>query len=427
MTSIGSNIPKVRLLVVEDDPIQMLILKHEVSSIEGFDVTYAETGRQGLQRLRDLRPHVVLLDLQLPDMAGNVVLEAAMSELSNCSVYVISAINSVSRAMETIREGAADFLPKPLDTGRLKALLHTERQNRARRLIGELSCTAPGDFVAESEVMRQCLSTLREAARTDAPVLLTGEKGSGRGELARLLHQLSAPADSPFAAWNPQTGESFAHALERAGDGTLFIEELRHVSRSDQEQIETFLSEAAEPGSTRVVAAFDESVPPGDTVRIVAPALMRLFQMNTVGVPSLRTRRADIVPLAEHSMRRHASERGFEFEGIDSDAAEFLKAWSWPGNITELEETIEGIAKSEQPSVIETGMLPRRIRENSQVAGSRDRAKTPARRNHVKPLWKLEQEAIESAIDEFDGDVIRASQALGISTAELYGRLTASL
>lgn len=431
--------PLVRVLVIEDDAIQVTLLQHALGNIQDVDVKYAKTGRQALQLVGDWRPQVVVTDLRLPDMHGMDVLKEIRSQGLHCSVFAISATDSVDEAVAAVHAGAAEFMSKPLDYKRLQLVLKQAVANA--RLVVDLehasetrSRVASADFIGESPVMKHLMAAVRAAARGRTPVLLLGERGTGREYIARRLHEMSGRAAGPFIILDNHEGlrstESiavFLSVLRGADGGTLYIPELRQLNYTLQRAVHSYIESRVIQGvpfseDVRIVAAMDDSLPPGDTVQLVEHRLLNALRLVTLGLAPLRSRGNDIIHLAEAVLRRQATLRGVEFEGIAASAQDVLLHYAWPGNIDELIETLEGISRASGPMTLQLDQLPPHIsklapnRARSMEAVPLPRLSKPV----VKPLWLVEKEAIESALSACGGNVLEAARQLQISPATIY-------
>lgn len=429
----------VRLLVVEDDLIQVELIQHALRSVTGIEAKFAATGRQGLQYLLDWRPEILMVDLYLPDMRGLDILAQLRSQKMACTVFVSSATESVSEAIEAVREGAAEFLAKPLDVMRFQGLLRgAVNQITMMRGLDAASETraraSASEMVSDSPVMKHMMTALRAAARGKSPVLISGERGTGRELAARQLHSLSGRAAGPFvvlqteeARGGRETAAAFARAIVAADSGTLYIPELRSISTSVQKALLAFLENqrvdgVERPLSVRIVAAIDDSIPPGNTTLAVDPRLLSMIRMVTIAVPPLRVRGEDILHVAENALRREAALLGVNFHAIDGRAQKAILGYTWPGNVDELIQTMGAVMQTHRCQVLEIEHLPARIQDvaKDQTSAPRALSSDRPRVRNIKPLWQVEKEAIEAALDAFDGDVLEAARALQTSPATIY-------
>ena len=364
------------VLILDDEPVIREVLG-SVLAKAGHATREAATAAEGLQRLEKEPVDLLLLDLMLPDRPGLEVLVEVRARHPEIPVVVVTAYSSVESAITAMREGAFHYIPKPF---RNEEVVHVVRQAlEKRRLVAEnralrAKLDAPGGFrelVGRSAAMERVFETVRQAAASRSTVLVTGESGTGKELVAKALHRLSPRSAGPFVtvhsgALPPDLLESnlFGHVrgsftgavadkkgLFKAADGgTIFFDEIGTVPIDTQAKLLRVLQEreftpvgAVEPihSDVRVIAATN-----ADLTRAVAEGRFRedLFYrlcVITVNLPPLRERKDDIVPLANSFIRKFSGELKKKIEGLEPEAQKLLMRYNWPGNIRELENTIE--------------------------------------------------------------------------------------
>lgn len=394
-----------------------------------IDLNYTRdttSGKEGLELLRAIQG----LEPELP-------------------VIVMTAWGTVDIAVAAMREGASDFIEKPWDNQRLLSVLRTQVElgralREARRLRAEkdLLQESRGAFIAESAAMQPVLRLVGRVAASDANILITGEAGVGKGELARLIHARSHRAEGPFIGVNMGgiadsifESEMFGHVrgaftdakedrigrFELADGGSLFLDEVACLPSSQQGKLLRVLesgdyepvgSSRTRHADVRVISATN-----GNLRAMIADNAFRedlLFRLNTVEIelPPLRERREDIMPLAARFLDIYTRKYGRTSAGFSRDAVQALMSYAWPGNVRELSH------------VVERAVL---IGANADIRAG-DLMLTP-RANVVQPalqqmtLDEAEELMIRDALDRCGGNVQAAAEQLGLSRSALYRRM----
>jgi NtrC-family two-component system response regulator AlgB len=361
-----------KALIVDDDGNIVRTLEIYLQE-KGFAVTTAGSGREALARFQEEKPELVLLDLRLPDQDGLAVLRQIVASGIPTQVIVITAYAAVETAVSAVKTGAFDYLAKPFVPGQLDLVLEKIAQMQAlksevERLKGIFQ---EGDLLTRSRRMRQLLATARQAAESNAIVLICGESGTGKGLVARLIHDWSPRARQPFvtvdcAAMQENLLESdlFGHLkgaftgalrdkvgkLSLAEKGSVFLDEVSEIPPAVQGKLLRFLQhrEYQRLGDTqtltvdaRVIAATNR-----DLEELVRDGSFRqdlYFRLNVVELfmPPLRERPEDIPLLVEHYLRHCAQLNNKPLKGIEDDALSHLQRYPWPGNVRELVNAVE--------------------------------------------------------------------------------------
>ncbi|MDD2240748.1 MAG: sigma-54 dependent transcriptional regulator [Kiritimatiellae bacterium] len=366
-----------RILIIEDDADHGQSLLEAVRGM-GFEAEWVSSGREGVEAFRERGADVVLSDLVMPDIDGIEVMQR-LREMDDgrTPVIVMTAYGSVDSSVQAMKEGAYDYLQKPLDIDDLEAKL--SRALEAARLRGQVERLnaevrnqwGARSWVAESPVMREIVRQTVTLAQTHATVLIRGESGTGKELVARALHADGPRTGGPFVAVNCAAfaeslleSELFGHekgaftgavarragAFERAQGGTLFLDEIGDAPPAVQVKLLRVLEDRAivRVGGqqsfqvdVRLVSATHR-----DLDAQVAAGTFRqdvLYRLQVVGItlPPLRDRREDIRPLAEHFMALAQHDHGRCIQAVEPAWYERLKAYAWPGNIRELRNVVE--------------------------------------------------------------------------------------
>src|SRR5688500_6302732 len=364
------------VLLVEDKDSLRTMLRHALEA-HGHVVLEARDQPEAIQQLEQARPAVVLTDLKLPNGDGFGVLRAAKELDPELQVVVMTAYGSIQDAVTAMREGAMDFLAKPVDPDHL--LLMVERAIAQRRMVTEYILLkeemaarrgAPR-IIGEDGKLRHVLQQLHRAAATDTTVLLEGESGTGKELFARALHALSPRADGPFVAINcaaiPDNlleTELFGHGkgaftgaatrkpgrFEVAHRGTLFLDEIGELPLALQAKILRALEERRfeRVGGTqslhvdvRVVAATNRNLKQRVAERQFREDLYFRLSVFPIQIPPLRERANDVLILARHFVDRFCRDMNKKPLTLSPAAIDELRAYSWPGNVRELQNCIE--------------------------------------------------------------------------------------
>jgi DNA-binding NtrC family response regulator len=368
-----------RILVVEDN--RALRSGIVLALRDAWDrVDEAESGDRALERIRDPRnePYeVVLTDVRLPGADGIAVLRAARQRDSRTSVLLMTAYGTIETAVEAMREGAFDFVQKPLDLEQIE--LRVARAVEHRRLLGEVSelraeqsaQRAAQEIVGPSGALRSAVDLARRVASTRSTVLITGETGTGKELIAGLIHRASHRADAPYVKVNcaalPETlleSELFGHErgaftgadrrrigrFEQANGGTLLLDEVGDMSPATQAKLLRVLQdqEFQRLGATQVLRtdARIVSATNQDLEARIADGLFRedlFFRLNVIRIhlPPLRERPEDLMALAHHFLEHFSQSRERPPSGFTSSALERIRAHPWPGNARELQNAVE--------------------------------------------------------------------------------------
>jgi putative PEP-CTERM system response regulator len=450
------------VLLVEDKESLRTMLRHALEA-QGHSVVEACDEPDAVQQLRQARPAVVLTDLKLPNGDGFGVLRAAKELDPELQVIVMTAYGSIQDAVTAMREGAVDFLAKPVDPDHL--LLMVERAIAQRRMLTDYFLLkqelaerrgAP-KIIGEDAHLRQVSQQLHRAAATDATVLLEGESGTGKELFARALHALSPRSEGPFVAINcaaiPDTlleTELFGYEkgaftgaanrkpgrFELAHRGTLFLDEIGELPLALQAKILRALEEKRfeRVGGTqslhvdvRVVAATNRNLKQRVAERQFREDLYFRLSVFPIQIPPLRERSGDVVILARHFVDRFSREVNKKVLTLSPASIEELRAYSWPGNVRELQNCIErAVILSDDETIhprhlnlsFRNPVTPAPINPWDQIDLSGTMADAVRR-----ATLEVERRKIEQAVKEAAGNKVRAADLLQVSYKTLMQKL----
>ncbi len=452
------------VLVVDDDPDICVALEMTLK-YEGFAVWTARSGKLALARLdaeerEGRRPDVVLTDVKMPDQDGLSLLGAITRRPDPPPVVMISGHADVATAVDAVKQGAADFLEKPLDQNRvLVALRNALRQKAlARENVGlRRQLGRRWDLVGESEPMRALRAEIERAARADVAVLITGENGTGKELVARNLHLSGPDPSGPFVAVNCAAipselveSELFGHergsftgaherrvgCFEAADGGTLFLDEIGDMPLAAQSKVLRALEtkEITRVGGAspieidiRVVAATNADLARAVEAKEFRMDLFYRLSVIPLRVPPLRERRADVAPLARRFLEEVAERTGRRPRALDDDALRLLEGLSFPGNVRQLRNLMEaanvlaedGIGRADLERILESGPALS-APGGADSAGGEDPFDAPSFED-----FKNQSEALffRRKLAENDGNVKRTAELLGMQRSHLYKKL----
>ncbi len=384
---------KARILIVEDDADHGRSLREAIADL-GYDAELAPAGQAGVAAFRAQGADVVLSDLVLPDIDGIEVMQRIRDlDAGRTPVILMTAYGSIDSSVRAMKEGAYDYLQKPLDIDELQAkLARALEAARLRKQVERLSAEVRGQWsarswVAESPAMREVVRQTLALAQTNATVLIRGESGTGKELVARALHADGPRAAGPFIAVNCAAfaeslleSELFGHekgaftgavarragAFERAQGGTLFLDEIGDAPPPVQVKLLRVLEDreivrvggqAAFKVDVRLVSATNRDL----DARVASGAFRQdlLYRLQVVGIalPPLCARRADIRPLAERFIAQAQADHGKRICEVEPEWFARLEAYAWPGNIRELRNTVEAAVVTAPGAVLEAARL----------------------------------------------------------------------
>src|SRR6185436_7573172 len=447
------------ILLVEDKDSLRRVLRLTLENA-GYTVTEAADARAALKEIAAGPHKLVLTDLRMPNGSGLDVLRAARAADGNIPVIVMTAFGSIDEAVQAMKDGAHDFLQKPVDSNHLLLLveraLEQERLRTENILLREEWSRRYGfpRILGESEALKRAVSETQRVAQTEATVLLLGESGTGKELFARAIHHLSIRRDKPFVAINcaaiPETlieNELFGHErgaftgagdrrlgkFELASEGTVFLDEIGELPITVQGKLLRAIEEkvvdriggrAPVPVDVRVVAATNKDLKTAVENGEFRGDLFFRLAVFPIEVPPLRERGDDILLLAQH----FASEIGRELRGreaqLNPEAIAALRRHQWPGNVRELENAIERACIISDSLVLEPsdlGLGPEGVTE-SETLEQLDLSGTLSEVAH-RALRLVERKKIARALEANLGNKSKTAEDLGVSYKTLLNKI----
>jgi two-component system response regulator HydG len=458
------------VLVVDDEPAIVESLT-KIFRREGLAVLAATDGNAALDLLRKHRVGALLTDLMMPQTSGMDLLRAAKTIAPETEVVLMTAYGTVETAVDAMKEGAYDFVTKPLKRAHVVRIVRNALEKQSllvenRSLKAQLAEKRRRQIIGTSLAWRRTMDIVMQAAPSEATVLLLGESGTGKELLARALHDNSARAPrvtdagagsssragGPFVAVNcaaiPESileAELFGYEkgaftgavssrdgrFEAAHGGTLFLDEIGEISRHVQVKLLRVLQEGeierlGGAGKTRridvrIVAATNVNLAEEVKAGRFREDLYYRLNVIPVAVPPLRDRRDDIPLLAQHFVQVYAEKNGKAIGGCSPAAIERLCEYGWPGNVRELENAIERavVLTRAGNALIDEDALPREIREATPGSASATSLTFPL----GMPLAEIEMRVIHETLRHTRGDKRLTAKLLGIATRTIYRRL----
>ncbi|MBW1996508.1 MAG: sigma-54-dependent Fis family transcriptional regulator [Deltaproteobacteria bacterium] len=434
-----------KILIVDDE----LIIRKSLAdwlARDGHQVETAVSGEEALERCKDTRFDILLVDIKMEGMSGLELLKQVRGNDPDIAVVMITAYGSIASAIEAMKNGAYDYLLKPFDPNELGVLIEKIIQHQAQTkenlyLRAEFKDrTRFESMIGQSRAMQEIFDLIEDVAATESTVLIRGETGTGKGLAAKAIHSNSPRSTGPFVAVNcgalPEhlmESELFGHQrgaftdaketkkgrLELAHGGTLFLDEIGEVSMRMQIDLLRVLEDRIfyRVGGTqpieadfRVIAATNT-----DLERAVQEGTFRedlYYRLNVISfeMPPLREHKEDIPLLAEHFLNRYSQEMNKPLDGISREALDEMMLYDWPGNVRELENAIE------RAVVVGKG---RKIRPEDLPIFRPESLKLP----RSESLRDMEKEHIIQVLNNNRWNIRKSAQVLGIDRSTLYSKI----
>ncbi len=439
------------MLVVDDEPANLELLREALAD-ERVQLFTAPTAESALERLSQIRPRIVLSDLMLPGLSGLELLDRVIASDPGIDFILMTAHYSTDSAVEAIRKGACDYLPKPLDLHRLqnsvRALVEDAMTRRKTFRLDQdlIDIFQFQGMIGRSPLMLEVFAKIRRIAPHFQSVLVTGETGTGKELVAQALHNLSPVSAAPFAVCNCSAlvetlleSELFGYVrgaftgatqnkegiFEYANGGTVFLDEIGELPLSAQakllrvlqnQQVQRVGSPVPHQVNVRVIAATHR-----DLRKMVASGQFRedlFYRLSAVeiSVPSLAQRKEDLPLLQRHFVEKYAARYKKEITGITRRAQARLAAHPWPGNIRELENVISGSCIMTVGHVIDLADLPEILRVPAPV--------TELGSQELVTLEALQQRYLLRVLTLVDGNKAKAAEILGVGRNTVYQMLS---
>jgi len=436
---------QAKILAIDDEKNIRHLIRNELT-LEGFGVTTAKSGEEGLKLIDEKSFDVVLLDIRLPKMNGIEVLRNLRQKSPQTQVIMITGYGDIQTAVESMKLGARDYITKPFKLSELLAIVNEVTADNGKykelpaRHIASPASVVPNFVVCPSREMREVYDLADRVADTDVTVLIQGETGVGKDVLAARIHYSSRRKASPFVVvdcgllnQNLAESELYGHTkgafsgaselkqglVERSHGGTIFFDEIGNIDPDMQKKFLRFLEtrryrrlgETKErQADSRIILATNLDL--SDAARKGMMRLDLFYRMDVIGIriPPLRSRVDDIAPLARHFLETDAANK--QPKKISTEALIALAEYPWPGNIRELRSVITKATVFAKSDIITPEDLPAHVFSSKKPLQSLP-----------KSLEDLEKDHIMKVLDDTGGNQSRAAQILGINRKTLYKKI----
>lgn len=438
------------ILIIDDEDAQRNVLKGYLEK-KSYKIYSASSGNEGINLVHNNLIDIVLSDFKMPDKTGLEVLDEVKKINPEISFVILTAYGTIENAVKTMRLGAFDYIPKPVDLDELDLTIERIIENKnlrseIRLLKNQLQEKFKFDsFISYAPKMEEVLSVASRAADSKATILITGESGTGKEVLAKSIHYISPRKDRPFIAVNipalPETlleSELFGHEkgaftgaekakkgrFELADKGTIFLDEIGDIPINLQLKLLRVLQEhqIERLGSTeninidvRIIAATHQNLE--DKIKDGSFREDLYYRLNivSINIPPLRERKEDIVPLTEYFTEKYSMENDRQKLDFSKEAIDLLMKYSFPGNVRELENIIERAVVLSRSEVITVNDLP------NVVKGYKAEVEIPEKEkgNMVEQVEALEKKLIFDALGQANGNQSLAGRILGITERNL--------
>jgi DNA-binding NtrC family response regulator len=445
---------------VIDDDLTVCKSCQKIIQKAGYDVAYCLSGHEALRIMQDTPYEIVFTDLKMAEMGGMEVLRFIKTKDPDIVVVIITGYATVASAVETMKIGAFDYLPKPFTPAEFRAVLNKAIEEREaittnRKLAAHPAITAGfQEIIAESQKMESIFNMIKKVAPTDSNVLIVGESGTGKELIARAIHKLSKRRERKFFAIDCAAlsgtlleSELFGHVkgaftgavnnkpgvFEVANNGTIFLDEICNINTEVQGKLLRFLQEREflPVGSTqtksvdvRLVFATNK-----DLKTMVSEGTLRedfyyrIF-VYPISVPPLRDRKSDIPLLAYHFLKQYSKDFGRPVQSISREAMAALCQYEWPGNVRQLENVIQAAIIASDTDVLTYKDLPE-FRDPLEVPyfppKTNVELKKLKKEIRLKTVEKVERDFLIHALERNDWNVTKAAKNVGMQRTNFQG------
>ncbi len=449
------------ILIVDDEPLIRQSL-FEILRIDGYYAHMVTSAEEALDILKTKKVDVILTDMKLPKMSGLDLLERVKKDFPEIEVILITGFGSIESAVDAMRKGAYDYICKPVNDDEIKSRLqkiitHKEilaENMRLRELLAKSNPSSCGQMLGSSPRMQKVYHIIESVATSNATILITGESGTGKGLAARAIHQMDQNRyDKPFVEVScgalSETlleSELFGHVkgaftgaikdkegrFEYARGGTIFLDEIDSFSPLLQVKLLRVLQDnlfervgdnVTRKTDARIIVATNR-----DLNNLVETGEFRedlYYRINVISIqmPPLRDRKEDLDMLAEHFLKIYARKNSKQISGISDDVRQIFQQYTWPGNIRELENAIEGAVIMTKNDVIERWDIPN-MNKFITSSSKPSLARAAAEGRSLKEVMRdPERDVIVKALEDNHWNRNKAAQSLGINRTTLYNKM----
>ena len=413
-------------MLIVDDEREILVSLEDVLLDEGYRVERAESGETALQLVRTEAPDVVLVDVWMPGIDGIKTLQAVKESNADIEVVLMSGHGNIETAVAATKSGAFNFIEKPLSIDTVLRIVDSAVQARRAK---DIKANNVGDVILDgaSKHVQRVRRAIRRAAKDIGPLLIAGERGTGKRFVARAIHENGAGKEEGFRPVHCRSLFPMAEicewedALERlvpdTFQGTIYLDGLEQLPMAEREKFLVQFLERIED-SKRLIVSVDYIGTPKDKAYV--QALSDKIGADVIHLPPLRERKGDILPLANRFLSECVEVGGHEKE-FPEDVIAVLEDYDWPGNIAELKGAVTKAASTSQGSEIHIGHLPDTIRETSDFEVSTSKNDTPSNFNVARTQW--ERQYLAFHLEEHGWDINKTAKAVGMTKPALMRKI----
>ncbi len=442
------------IFIVDDELAISKLLSYWVKEKWKYDIEVFSNGEDVLRRL-NAKPDLILLDIMLPGMNGIDILKRVKQFDENLPVIILSAQGSIEVAVEALKFGAFDYFPKPIDTQRLEpAIKNAIKSYDLTKEIENLRDNVKKEYSFDNIIsadgrMQDVFKLVSKILNNDITVLIHGESGTGKELIARAIHYNGKRKDNPFIVVNCASiprelleSELFGHErgsftgahqrklgkFEIANGGTLFLDEVGELEMLLQAKLLRVIQEREfeRVGGTeliktdvRILSATNRDLKKAVDEKNFREDLFYRLNSFPINIPPLRQRRGDILVLAQHFLDTFNKKLGKNIKGFSKKAIKLIYEYSWPGNIREMENTVERCMIIAEKDIIDVDDLPQHIKA-SESSGSVELNGALFGDDNIIPFEKLKEESIRHALKVTNGNIVEAAKKLQLGRATIY-------
>lgn len=444
-------------IVIIDDEAAILDLMSQLCRRLGHEVSSYQTGKDGMEAIAQMQPELLIVDLRIGDMNGLQIIERCQQAHPGMAVIMVTGYGSVETAVEAMKLGAFDYLTKPFELDDLQRTVNRAIESvgapvsvsqQTRKEFEEVSLATETRLIGQSTPMLRILELVDKVADNDSPILLQGEFGAGKQMVARAIHNASERVNAPFKVLPCSSlpeelleQELFGSAgstntiFNRAHGGTIVLEEVDMLPVRLQSQLDSFLEDVTKrrmagqlPDSMdfRFIATCTEKLEDHIAKGTFREDLYYRISIIPIDIPPLRSRREDIPPLAAHFLAGHAKMSGSSVKEIDKYAMKLLDSYGWPGNVAELQNTIERACAFAEDNRIRPVDLPPKITQKVEISDEENEAvkhTLPIGTKLAEFIKKQERMFIRETLKYNEGSREKTASMLGVSIATLYRKM----
>ncbi len=443
------------IFIIDDEDLILKMLTHWVKNQWGYNVKAFTNGTDALNSLSD-NPDLILLDIMLPDINGNEVLSKIKQRFPNLPVIMLSAQGSVEVALESVRLGAFDYFPKPVDKNRLEPAIRNAIKNYdLERELENLKENIHKDYsfdniISADKKMQEAFKMISKVLDNDITVLITGESGTGKELVARAIHYNGKRKNYPFVVVNCASiprelleSELFGHEkgaftgahqrkigkFELAKGGTIFLDEIGEMEMSlqakilrviQQKEFERVGGNEIIKTDVRIISATNRDLKIAVENKQFREDLYYRLSSFPIHIPPLRERKGDIIVLIDHFIKQFNEKLGKKIKGVSKKTLKLFYDYDWPGNVRELENLLERCIILTDGDYIEPNVLPPNINTSSSSISYSSVENLFSDDSPIIPFEKLKEEAIRHALRVTGRNIVEAARKLNIGRATLY-------